>query len=363
MSDRPVITRRTAIGARTAAGSPPILVMLLVLAFVGLAKLAGVGDSVVVPALINIMLVLALYTFSGNSGIFSFGHVGFMAIGAYTAAILTIPPGTKNVLYAMPPWLESLHLAGVPAVLMASVVAALVALLFGLPIIRLDGIAASIGTFAFLVIVHTISQNLEPVTNGQSGMTAVPKTATVTTVLIAIGITLAVVFLYQQSTAGLRLRASREDAVAARGSGIRNRRERRISWVLSAAIAGAAGGLYAEFLGTIAPDSFYLELTFVIVAMLVIGGSRSMSGAVVGAIALSTISELLRQLGTGLTIGDTQISGVAQITPVLLALFMLLVLIFRPAGLTGGKEFSIPSGARRPRRNPDQATPQETESS
>lgn len=323
-------------------GSPPVVVYAVVLGFAGLAALLGVDHSVVVPALINVVLVLALYLFSGNSGIFSFGHVGFMAIGAYTAGVVAIPPETKDVLYEMPGWLEGMHLPALPALVVAAAVTAVAAVLFGLPILRLNGIAASIATFAFLVITHTVSQNLQPITNGQSGITAVPKTVGPATVLVAIAVVLVVVFLFQESGRGLRLKASREDDAAASAAGIRIRRERRVAWVLSAAIAGVAGALYAGHLGTIAPDSFYLEQTFVIVAMLVIGGSRSMSGAVVGALVLSAVSELLRRVGAGITVGPVTIPRFAELTPVLLALFMLLVLILRPAGLTGGRELRLP---------------------
>ncbi len=332
--------------------SPLVLTYLLVLTFVGLAWVLGVRSSVVIPALINVTLVLSIYLFSGNSGIFSFGHVGFMAVGAYTAAILTIPIDTKNLLYEMPGWLERAQLPAVPAILVAAAVAAVVALLFGLPIMRLGGIAASISTFALLVITHTVSQNMQAVTNGQSGITAVPKTVTQTTMLVAIGISMIVAFLFQKSGRGLRLRASREDEVAASAAGIRIRQERRVAWVLSAVLAGAAGALYAQYLGTFAPDSFYLEQTFVLVAMLVIGGSRSMAGAVVGVLVLSAVSELLRQVGSGISIGSVKTPSFAQLTPVFLALFMLLILILRPAGITHGREFSIPVPRRRASTKP-----------
>ena len=326
---------------------PPVLTYALVVVFVGLATVIGVDQSVVVPALINVVLVLALYLFSGNSGIFSFGHIGFMAIGAYTGAILSIPHETKALLYEMPRWLEIAHVPAAFAIVLAAVVAALAAVLFGLPILRLSGIAASIGTFAFLVITHTVSQNLQPITNGQSGITAVPKTVGQLTLLIVIALTLVIVYVFQESGTGLRLRASREDDVAASAAGIRIRRERRVAWVLSAAIAGAGGALYASFFGTIAPDSFYLDQTFLIVAMLVIGGSRSMSGAVSGALVLAAVSELIRRLGAGISIGSLAIPSFAELTPVLLALFMLLVLILRPAGLTRSKEFAIPGPRKR----------------
>jgi len=341
-------TARALPGRIVRLSTPLVLTFTLVVVFVVLAYVAGVQSSVVIPALVNVMLVLSIYVFSGNSGIFSFGHVGFMAIGAYTAAIVVIPPATKNLLYEMPGWLTRIQLPSLVATLIAALVTGVFAALFGLPIMRLAGIAASIATFALLVITHTVSQNLQSVTNGQSGITAVPVTVTQTTLLVAIALTLVVVFLFQNSGRGLQLRASREDEVAASGAGIRIRRERRIAWVLSGVIAGAAGALYAQFLGTFAPDSFYLDQTFVVVAMLVIGGTRSMAGAVIGALALASVSEILRQASSGVTVLGYEIPNFAEVTPVLVALFMLLVLILRPTGITGGQELSLRLPAARP---------------
>lgn len=328
----PVLTARRGY---TMPGAFPLgLVIVWVLA----ARLLGVQDTVVIPGLINVVLVLGLYVFSGNSGIFSFGHVGLMAVGAYSAAILTIPPATKDILFKMPRILVEAHASPLVATVIAAVTAASVAAAFGLPAMRLSGLSASIATFALLVIIHVVSRNLDAITNGQSGMTAVPVTVTVTWMIITIGVSLVVCYVYQASSPGLRLRASREDEAAAYACGIRIRRERRIAWVIGGGLAGLAGALYAEYFGTFAPDTFYLDQTFLIIAMLVIGGMRSVAGAVVGAIVVTSMYEVLRQFSAGTSLGAVHLPSFAQYSPLLMAGFMLVVLVFRPSGITGGRE-------------------------
>jgi len=321
---------------------PLVSVLALVVILVVVALLTGMQEANLLRALIDLLIVLALYLFSGISGIFSFGHIAFVAIGAYTAGILTIPIAKKDQLFEMPPLLESLSTGPIAAILAGALVAAVAAAIFGLAILRLSGIAASIGTFSILVIVHVVAENLKSVTNGQSGMTAVPMTIGVWALVLAAGVFIVIVFLYQSSPWGLRLRASREDDVAAQAVGIRVRGERWIAWVGSAALAGAAGAMYAQVVGTFAPGSFYLSQTFVIITMLVVGGSRSLAGAVTGVAVITVINEVLRRTSAGFTLGDLKLQSAPALTPILLAIFMLVLLIVRPSGLTKGREFTIP---------------------
>ncbi|MGH3041572.1 MAG: ABC transporter permease, partial [Gaiellaceae bacterium] len=239
----PVATRAGGTtGPRGIARRLPTLALLCTLvATVSLLGSLGSDslDRTVINMLVNLTLVVGLYLFVGNSGVFSFGHIAFMAVGAYTAAILTIPVEQKGFLFtAMPDFLRDIHLGTVPAILAGGAVAATFALIVSVPLMRLSGLAAGLGTFAVLVIVNDVAKNWEEVTNGLSGLPGVPQTTTVGSALVWALLALAVAFLFQQTRACLRLRASREDAIAARAIGVKIGRERRISFCLSAFVMG-----------------------------------------------------------------------------------------------------------------------------
>ena len=143
----------------------------------------------------------------------------------------------------------------------------------------------------------------------------------------------------------LLLRASREDEAAAAASGVHIVRHRLIAFVISGFLSGIAGVLLAHFLGTVRVETFYLDLTFLIVAMLVIGGMRSLTGAVLGALVIAALTELLRQVEIGVSVGGTTIAAPPGLGDAILALLMLLIILFRPKGIAGGKEIAWPFGA------------------
>lgn len=324
------------------------LVSVSVLATVG-TVVGSLGpeslDRVVVGMLINLILVVGLYVFMGISGVFSFGQMAFMAIGAYVTALLTIPVDLKPLLLPeLPSFLSEAHLPTVPATLVGGAVAALAATVLSFPLMRLSGLMAGLATFAVLIIVNVVAKNWKEVTNGTTGMTAVPTTTTVTSALFWSLPMLAAAFLFQQLRVGLRLRASREDEVAATASGIPVIRDRRIAFVLSAFIVGLGGGLFASFLGSFNSDAFFLDVTFITIAMLVIGGTKSLAGAVVGTIVVSTLSEILRQVEQGVALGPLELETPPGLREVGLAILMLAILLLRPTGITGGNEIRWPFG-------------------
>lgn len=153
--------------------------------------------------------------------------------------------------------------------------------------------------------------------------------------------------LYHRSRFGVALRACREDDIAARAAGINVYVQRLIAFVLSAFLLGVSGALYGSLLGTISVDTFFLDMTFMLVAMLVVGGVRSVAGAVVGVTAVSTVVEIFRQLQNGVDIGSMHVAVPAGLQGMALALFMLIVLIFRREGITGGGEAELPASIRR----------------
>ncbi|MCW3002447.1 MAG: inner-rane translocator [Conexibacter sp.] len=318
---------------------------LLAVAAAIIAPIGGESiDRVVVNGLVNLVFVIGLYAFVGTSGLFSFGHMSFAAVGAYTASLVTIPEGTKEVLFSSPPTglLLHAHLGAVAATGLAGLVAAAVALVLAVPLMRLSGFASTLATFSLLIIVNVVASNWQTVTNGASGLYAVPTTTTWVSALAWVIVAIVLTYAFQQSRWGLRLRASREDEVAARASGISVFSERRVAWVLSAFLTGIAGALYVQFIGSFTPDVFFLNLTFLIIAMLVVGGLTSLAGAVVGGVAITTISELLSRLENGITIGPVHTPSRPGLQEVVLAAILLVILARRPKGLMNGREITWP---------------------
>jgi branched-chain amino acid transport system permease protein len=153
---------------------------------------------------------------------------------------------------------------------------------------------------------------------------------------------------------GLRLRSSREDEVAARSLGIGVIRERTVAFVLSGFIVGIGGALFVQVIGTATPDQFYLSITFLVIAMLVVGGVNSLAGAVVGAIALSVALETLRRIEEGANLGFVHLPGRPGLSAVGLALTLLIILAVRPEGLTRGRELPVPGFLRSGRARDDE---------
>lgn len=316
-----------------------ILVGAVALVTVGMMQLSGGSQRIATDAMIKLTIVIGMYVFIGNSGVLSFGHISFLGLGAYTAAWLTIPPSIKaSLMPGLPAWLAAAELHPALAALCGGFLAACVAFVFGLPLTRLAGIAASIGTFALLVIFYAIFANWTPVTGGQGSLYGLPPFTNLPIAAAVASLSIIAAALYQASPPGFRLRGSREDPVAAKAAGIDIRRERLIAFVASAFFVGIAGALYAHFLTVVVAGEFYLKLTFITVAMLVIGGMRSLTGAVAGVAFVAVLSELLRQTEKGFDLGFVFIGGRLGLQEVGLAAAMLLALIFRPRGITGGRE-------------------------
>jgi branched-chain amino acid transport system permease protein len=289
-------------------------------------------------ALIMVAVVVALYTFVGNSGVISFGHVSFVAVGAYLAGLVTLDRETKG--FTMPGLfgvLKHAHVGLVPSLALAAAVGAVYALVVGLPLMRLSGLPAGIATLAVLGITYNVLSYWGKIGPGVQTVTGVPE-ASVWSLAAGVAIVVVAAYAYQRSRYGRVLRATREDPPAARASGISIYRERLVAFTLSGALAGLAGGLYVHMLGLLQPDLFYLDLTFVTLAMLVFGGVGSLWGAVVGALAISALNSFLGDAENTVDVGFhlSLPNGTRLIT---VGAVMALVLILKPTGLTGGREF------------------------
>jgi branched-chain amino acid transport system permease protein len=315
-------------------GVPLVLLALLFSHFAG----AGMQRTYTL-FLINLIAVLGLGIFSGNSGILSFGHVSFIGLGAYLSGILTLPLATKaTALPHLPAFLATVEW-GLPAALAVTLLCvALFGMLSGLPIARMGGAAAVIATLGLLLIVRGVIIGASDFTRGSNAFLGVPRLTGIWTALLIALLTLLLARAFRDSGIGGRLRASREDEIAARSVGIDVVRCRLVAWTLSAAAAAAAGVLLAHFLGAFSPSKFYFDDTLTLLTMLIVGGMTTVSGAFFGTVAVTLTIEILRRVEAGVDFFGWQTPEVFGVTEAGLCLMILLVMYKRPAGLFGRLE-------------------------
>jgi branched-chain amino acid transport system permease protein len=294
-----------------------------------------------INTLVALCVVVGLYIFVGNSGVVSFGHISFVALGAWTAGVLTIPAEEKAALLpSLFPWLAERESGNVVSLLAAAAVGAAFAALVGLPLMRLSGLAAGIATFAVLEVTHNVLRYYEKIGPGTTAFSSVPETTDLLQATIGGVVAVVVAYVYQRSRFGRQLRATREDSAAATAVGISVYRQRLWAFVLSGAVAGFAGGLYVHLL-PLTTEEIYLNLTFITLAMLVIGGLTSLWGAVVGALAVGGLDSLLAEAENGISAFGRTVDLPAGSRIVVVGALMAIVLIVRPTGLTGGREFRL----------------------
>ena len=301
-------------------------------------------------ALVHVAIVVGLYVFIGNSGVLSFGHISFVAVGAFAAGLMTISADVKRgIMPELFPILRNHSVGNVESLLLAAGLGAAFALLVGLPLMRLSGLAAGIATFAVLGITHNVLFNYTKIGPGATALTNIPETTGLVQGLVGALIAIVVAWLYQLSRFGRLLRATREDPAAAQAVGVSIHRQRLIAFTLSGALCGFAGGLLVHHAGTITTEDVYLDLTFLTLAMLVVGGVGSLLGAVVGALLISGLDSLLTTAEGGVHVAGVKVDLHDGTHLVVLGVVMALVLVLYPAGVTGGREFRLPRmGRRRP---------------
>jgi branched-chain amino acid transport system permease protein len=338
------VTRRSGIAAMELAG--PVVLLLIVGVFGSTVSEARQQDFF--TALVQATIVIAIYVFVGNSGVLSFGHISFVAVGAFAAGIMTIPATVKpTLLPELYPFIADNTVSNVVSLLIAVGIGAGFALLAGAPLMRLAGLAAGIATFAVLEITHNVLRFWEKIGPGAKTLSLVPTTTDMTQATVGAVIAALVAWGYGRTRSARQLRASREDPAAALASGIRIHRQRLIAFALSGGLAGLAGGLLVHQLGSITTEQVYLELTFITLAMLVVGGMNSLWGATVGALLISFLDTYLGRAEDGLDVGISQVTLPDGSSFVVLGVLMVLILVVRPRGLTGGREFRLPRLGRR----------------
>ena len=321
-----------------------LMVATLVLA---LSLLQGSGSSFwqgqAILLGIFVILTVSLNLISGFTGLFSLGQIGFMALGVYISAILTLSIEKKAALLPdLPGWLAGVHLdqmigslplGWLAATIIAGILVSLIALAVGVVIMRLSGNFVAVATLGFLVIVRVILINADGLTRGSRTFSGVmPWTDMWWTWGWAV-LTIYVVWRIKRSPWGRQMFAQRADKWAAQSVGIPILRPRLIAFVISAFFGAVAGSLYAHYIPAFSPTVFYFDLTFEVITMLVVGGLGSVTGSVLGAFVIVAMSEGLRRVEDA-----THLYGISGIT---LGIFFLAIMIFRPDGIMGQRELSL----------------------
>lgn len=262
---------------------------------------------------INIILAVGLNLIVGFSGQFSLGHAGFMAIGAYAAAII----GSKSPTYG----------AFFGAMLVGALLSGAVALLVGIPTLRLKGDYLAVATLGVSEIIRIFIINGGSLTNGAAGILGIPNFTTWQMVYFFVVITTIATLNFLRSPIGRSTLSVREDEIAAESVGVNTTKIKIIAFVFGAITASIAGSLQAGFIGSVVPKDYTFINSINVLIIVVFGGLGSITGAIVSAIVLGILNMLLQD--------------VASVRMIIYALALVLVMIFRPGGLLGTWEQSL----------------------
>lgn len=305
---------------------------------------------------INAILALSLNLIYGFTGMFSLGHAGFMAIGAYVAALCVLTPEQKEMMWILEPIMPPFDQLFTPfwiAVLAGGFVSAVVALFIALPVLRLGDDYLGIATLGFAEIIRVLLTNMTPITNGALGIKGIPEHATPVTCYIWMLITLIVLARLLFGNFGNVLRCIRDNEIAADVMGINVFRYKVLSFCLGAFFAGVGGALLGSHLSTIDPKMFNFLLTFNVLMFVVAGGLGSLTGSLLGAGIITVLLEWLRILEEPMTIGSLEIPGVPGMRMVVFSLALLGIILFRREGIMGTRELTWGKLVARFRRHPE----------
>lgn len=271
-------------------------------------------QGVLMVVCINIIMATSLNLTTGFLGQLALGHAGFMSIGAYAAAIFT-----KNVAL-------DTGISFPLGLLIGGLVAAMFGLLIGIPALRLKGDYLAIITLGFGEIIRVIIINLS-ITGGAKGLAKIPRLTNFTAVYFIMLLVVVLLFTLGRSRHGRAILSIREDAIAAEASGIPTTYYKIFAFTMAAFLAGIAGGLYAHYAGILDPKNFDFNKSIEYLVMVVLGGMGSITGSIVAAIVLTLMPEFLREF--------------SNYRMLVYSLILILMMLFRPAGLMGTKEFSL----------------------
>lgn len=292
---------------------------------------------------IYIVLALSLNMLNGFTGLFSLGHAGFMAVGAYVCALLTMSPQLKDMnffLMPMVPWLRTITIPFLPAIIIGGLAAAFVGFLIGAPVLRLRDDYLAIATLGFGEIIRVLITNAQPITNGAQGLKGLPRFSTTFTVWIAAALVTLFMVLLMRSSYGRAMKAVRDDELAAEAMGINVFKVKVTSFTVSSFLAGIGGALLGHMITTIDPKMFTFMLTFNILLIVVLGGIGSISGSVIAAVVVTILMEVLRFLDEPLNFIVFKTAAMPGLRMVVFSILLMVVVIYRQRGLMGNKEFS-----------------------
>lgn len=306
-----------------------------------------IGDQYV-KRVLNLSAIYAIVAVSMNlvngfTGLFSLGQAGFMAIGAYTVAIFTVPLNYRaSIFYVVPqnPVLAQIHLPFFLALILGGLAAALVALLIGIPVLRLKSDYLAIATLGFSEIIRIVFTNLKTITNGALGIKSIPGVSTWVIFIVAI-LSIVLIALLINSTYGRAFKAIREDEIAAEAMGINLFKHKVMSFAIGAFFAGIGGGLFAALLGTVDPKQFYFTMTYNFLLMIVLGGMGSITGTIISSFIVTFGLEFLRFFDEPLAMFGYNITFFrAGFRMVIFSILLMILVLFFRKGLLGQKELS-----------------------
>jgi branched-chain amino acid transport system permease protein len=292
---------------------------------------------------VNIILALSLNLIYGFTGLFSLGHAGFMAIGAYVCSILILAPEQKEILFILEPayeWVQSAEAPFFVAVVAGGLIAALFGVLVGIPLLRLGDDYLGMATLGFAEIVRVVAMNIPRVTNGALGFKGIPDHANLWWNFGWCVLTLFVIIRLIGSNSGNVFKAIRDDETAAKAMGIDVFRQKLLSFTIGAFFAGVGGALLGSLLATIDPKMFTFVLTFNVLMIVVAGGLGSVTGSVLAGIAITILLEWLRFVENPVYIGEWELPGIPGMRMVVFSLALIFIILFRREGFMGKREFN-----------------------
>lgn len=281
-------------------------------------------QGIVTIAMISIVMVCSLNLVTGFMGEFSLGHAGFMSIGAYSSAAVTM--AVKNAEIPIPDVLLFLI-----AVIIGGTFTAVMGMLVGIPALRLRGDYLAIVTIAFAEIIRVAFTNFQ-ITGGGKTLSGIPKLSDYHYVYFITVISVCVMYMYIRSRFGRSVKAIREDYIAASASGLNVTYYKVMTFTVSAFFAGVSGAMYAHYITSLIPTKFSFNYSAEFLTMVILGGTGSLTGSVVGAAILSALPEALRSF--------------QSYRMLIYSIVLVLVMIFKPSGLFGTYEFSLPQFLR-----------------
>ncbi|MDD2967316.1 MAG: branched-chain amino acid ABC transporter permease [Desulfovibrionaceae bacterium] len=298
---------------------------------------------------INAILALSLNLIYGFTGLFSLGHAGFMAIGAYVSALCILSPEQKEMMWILEPMMWPFSEMMTPfwlSVLLGGAVAALCALFIAVPVLRLGDDYLGIATLGFAEIIRVIIVNATSITNGSLGIKGIPNEASLLNCYIWFLFTLIVLVRLLSSNFGNVLRCIRDNEIAARVMGINVFAYKVLSFCLGAFLAGVGGALLGSHLSTIDPKMFNFLLTFNVLMFVVAGGLGSLTGSILGAGIITVLLEWLRFIEEPMDIGFMIIPGVPGMRMVVFSVVLLIIILYRREGIMGMREITWQGMAR-----------------